>query len=457
MSWKEVVPTSSDVRMNELFKIGIGPSSSHTVGPMRAASAFLSEVGAAELLNATHRVTVVLRGSLAATGRGHGTPGAVIAGLEGHDPATCDPAVVRSAWQRATAQGSIQHADKQIRVDELEFRPLDPHADHPNAVDFTAYSTDGRVLLHRTYLSIGGGFIERAGAERGESERLPAPYVFRSFADLSALCATAGFTVAELMAANETAAGVDYRLTALAIWEAMDRCISAGQSPGAADLPGDLRVRRRAPDLARRLQDETGFSADVSRIQVDALAVNEENALGNRVVTAPTNGAAGILPAVIAHHLRSIPDGADEAVVSMLLTATALGAIIKTNASISGAQVGCQGEVGSACAMAAGALCAALGGTVSQVGKAAEMGLEHHLGLTCDPVGGLVQIPCIERNAIAAVTAVQAATLTLQEGHHPHVVSFDTAVTTMRRVGADMHDKYKETSLGGLAVSVVEC
>ena len=420
MSWKEVVPTSSDVRMNELFKIGIGPSSSHTVGPMRAASAFLGEVDAAKLLEDTHGVTVVLRGSLAATGMGHGTPGAVIAGLEGHDPATCDPDVVRSAWQRATQQGSIRYSDRDIRIDELDFQPFEPHPEHPNAVDFTAYSVDGRVLLHHTYLSIGGGFIERVGPRRGESARLSSPYVFRTFADVAALCTKAGFTVAELVAANETAAGVDHRSTALAIWEAMDGCIRAGQLPGAAVLPGELRVRRRAPDLARRLQDETGFSADVSRIQVDALAVNEENALGNRVVTAPTNGAAGILPAVIAHHLRSIPDGADDAVATMLLTATALGAIIKTNASISGAQVGCQGEVGSACAMAAGALCAVLGGTVSQVGKAAEMGLEHHLGLTCDPVGGLVQIPCIERNAIAAVTAVQAATLTLQEGHHPH-------------------------------------
>ena len=448
--------SSSDVRMNELFKIGIGPSSSHTVGPMRAASAFLDEVRAAGLLDAAHRVAVVLRGSLAATGRGHGTPGAVIAGLEGHDPATCDPAVVRSAWKRATRHGSVRLAEKYIGVDDIIFRPTDPHPDHPNAVDLLAYSVDGSILLHHTYLSIGGGFIELAGVERGNGAQR-ACHVFQSFSDLAALCSETGLTVAEVVAANEEAAGVEHQAHALAIGKAMDECIAAGQLPGPADLPGDLRVRRRAPELARRLAGTSGFAAEVSRIQVDALAVNEENALGNRVVTAPTNGAAGILPAVIAYHLRSAPDNPDHAVHTMLLTATALGAIIKTNASISGAQVGCQGEVGSACAMAAGALCAALGGTVNQIGKAAEMGLEHHLGLTCDPVGGLVQIPCIERNAIAAITAVQAATLTLHEGHHPHIVSFDTAITTMRRVGADMHNKYKETSLGGLAVSVVEC
>jgi L-serine dehydratase len=449
--------TSSNVRLDDLFKIGIGPSSSHTVGPMRAAAAFLAELVAVDALRNTHRLHVVLRGSLAATGEGHGTPGAVIAGLEGHEPATCDPAVVRDAWNRARRLRAILVGNRLVELDGIEFKPRDPDPRHPNAVEFHAFSENGRLLLRRTYLSVGGGFIETVDGSEAQTSKLPLPFTFGSFDELQTLCVDNGLTVAEVIAANERATGVDPRSASLAIWAAMNSCMTLARKPGPDILPGGLRVRRRAPALAHRVAEATGFSASIALIQLDAMAVNEENALGNRVVTAPTNGAAGILPAVIAHYLRTASAPKEGGVVAMLLTATALGAIIKTNASISGAQVGCQGEVGSACAMAAGALCAALGGTVHQVGKAAEMGLEHHLGLTCDPVGGLVQVPCIERNAIAAVTAVQAATLTLEEDIHTHLVSFDTVIETMRRVGADMHDKYKETSLGGLAVSVVEC
>lgn len=449
--------TSSDVRINDLFKIGIGPSSSHTVGPMLAAATFVGELASIGALDRTHRLGVVLRGSLAATGEGHGTPGAIIAGLQGHDPSTCDPAAVRGAWDQARSDGRITIGGRAVTLDSVEFRPFDRHPQHPNAVDFVAFSRSRCALLERTYLSVGGGFVERAG-EQGQQDPIPLlPFIFQSFSELQSACSEHGLTIAELVAANEEAADVDSKHAALTIWAAMENCMALGRQSGPEILPGGLRVRRRAPQLAERLDEVTGFAGEVARIQLDAMAVNEENALGNRVVTAPTNGAAGIMPAVIAHYVRSFPGSHIDGVVTMLLTATALGAIIKSNASISGAQVGCQGEVGSACAMAAGALCAALGGSVRQVGKAAEMGLEHHLGLTCDPVGGLVQVPCIERNAIAAVTAVQAATLTLQEGNQPHLVSFDTAVETMRRVGADMHDKYKETSLGGLAVSVVEC
>lgn len=451
------MPLASDVRLGDLFKIGIGPSSSHTVGPMVAAGEFVTELTATGDITRSRHLRVVLRGSLAATGEGHGTPGAVIAGLQGHAPATCDPAVVRDAWTAVRHGGTISVAGQTMTLAPIEFRPREPHPLHPNALELSAVDEHGATLLDRTYLSVGGGFIETLGVAQSTTPERDVPFAFNSFDELHALCIEHGLTIADVVAANELAAGTDPVSAASTIWSAMDSCIESGLEPGPTTLPGGLGVRRRAPELADRVSEGNGFAAAVSRIQLDAMAVNEENALGNRVVTAPTNGAAGILPAVISHYVRTAPPTDRSGVVTMLMTATALGAIIKSNASISGAQVGCQGEVGSACAMAAGALCAALGGSVSQIGKAAEMGLEHHLGLTCDPIGGLVQVPCIERNAIAAVTAVQAATLTLQEGDHAHLISFDTAVKTMRDVGADMHEKYKETSLGGLAVSLVEC
>ncbi|WP_435084322.1 L-serine ammonia-lyase [Gordonia hongkongensis] len=448
---------ASDVRLDDLFKIGIGPSSSHTVGPMVAAAAFVSELAEITKVGRPRRLRVVLRGSLASTGEGHGTPGAVIAGLLGHAPATCDPATVRNAWKNGRGPDTIVVAGRRIALDPIVFKPREPHPLHPNAVEISVVDEHGAIVLERSYLSVGGGFIETVGFSPPSSSESKIPFVFDTFGELHRLCIETGVTIAELVAANEVAAGVDPDAAASEIWTAMNACIESGLGSGPKTLPGGLGVRRRAPALAARLAEESGFSAAVARIQLDAMAVNEENALGNRVVTAPTNGAAGIVPAVISHYVRSAQSADRNGIVAMLLTATALGAIIKSNASISGAQVGCQGEVGSACAMAAGSLCAALGGTVAQIGKAAEMGLEHHLGLTCDPIGGLVQVPCIERNAIAAVTAVQAATLTLQEDDHAHLVSFDAAVKTMRDVGADMHEKYKETSLGGLALSLVEC
>ncbi|MGC0366606.1 L-serine dehydratase [Rhodococcus sp. 27YEA15] len=448
---------SAHTSMADLFSIGIGPSSSHTVGPMRAAAGFVAGLRSAYLLAETTHIQVRLRGSLGATGVGHGTPDAVLAGLRGWSPHDCDPDAVHGLWERARHLPTVSIDGHLVTIahDDIVLDPFSPHPDHPNALEFKAINTDGAVVAVRSYLSVGGGFV----VTPGEVPPAPAavPYPYRTFDDLLTLCASRHLTVAEIVAANEWALGRDPEADAAQIWAAMQACIDAGRTRADGSLPGGLAVRRRAPGLARTLDGQpTHELTAVSRIQLAALAVNEENASGFRVVTAPTNGAAGILPAVVEHYLRT--PGADRfGVMDMLLTATAIGSVVKAGASISGAEVGCQGEVGSACAMAAGALCAALGGTPAQVGKAAEMGLEHHLGLTCDPVGGLVQIPCIERNAIAAVTAVQAATLTLNEADQPHHVSLDTAVRTLRDVGADMHDKYKETSRGGLAVNVVEC
>ncbi|MFI5433066.1 L-serine ammonia-lyase [Rhodococcus baikonurensis] len=443
--------------MSELFSIGIGPSSSHTVGPMRAAASFVTGLRNAHLLARTSRIQVRLRGSLGATGVGHGSPDAVLAGLRGWSPRDCDPAAVHGLWERSRALHEISVGDHSVTVayEDITLAPFDPHPDHPNALQFIAIANDGTVAEDRTFLSVGGGFVVTVGQTQSSPPQIPYPY--RTFDDLLTLSASRELTIAEIAAANEWALGRDPQADAVEIWEAMRACIVAGRTRADGTLPGGLAVRRRAPGLARTLDSPPPHElTEISRIQLAALAVNEENASGFRVVTAPTNGAAGILPAVVEHYLRT--PGADmNGVIDMLLTATAIGSVVKAGASISGAEVGCQGEVGSACAMAAGALCAALGGTPAQVGKAAEMGLEHHLGLTCDPVAGLVQIPCIERNAIAAVTAVQAATLTLNEKDQPHHVSLDTAIRTLRDVGADMHDKYKETSRGGLAVNVVEC
>ena len=447
---------SSSVGVSELFSIGIGPSSSHTVGPMRAAAAFTDRLSDAGLSGIVTSIDVRLRGSLGATGMGHGTPAAVVAGLRGMLPETCDPVEVAEAWSPQSTGAPIALPDGRDLVPiGMEFAPMERHPGHANAVTFVAYGAAGEVLADDTYLSTGGGFIVRDGeASVGAEQTAALPWQFTTFDDLLECCAHSGLSVADVMRDNERARGVDADALCAAIWTAMNDCVTAGRSALPGLLPGGLRVRRRAPGLAIRAAHETGWQGEIARIQADALAVNEENASGGRVVTAPTNGAAGILPAVIAHHVRA--DGA-EAAIDMLLTAAAIGAIVLTTASISGAQVGCQGEVGSACAMAAGALCAALGGSPEEVGRAAEIGLEHHLGLTCDPVGGLVQIPCIERNAIAAVTAVQSALLVRNEPDHISRVSLDTVIRTMKAVGADMLDKYKETAQGGLALSVVEC
>jgi len=476
------------VSLFDLLSVGIGPSSSHTVGPMRAARSFAADLSTAGLLEQVRAVTCALYGSLGATGIGHGTPDAVVAGLEGHDPETCDPAVVRGAWSQLKSTGLMafvasgtgsgarmiapampQGTRETLRLagthvvsfhrEDIALEPLTRLPGHPNALTLVAWGDDA-ALLTETYYSIGGGFIRREGEEAKLASRRPHPLPFATADALLAICDREGIEIAEVARRNELALhpGVDVDARIDAIWAAMAACVESGLNTRGM-LPGPLGVKRRASMLRAKLE------ADVPRVdkersgewlQAFALAVNEENAAGGRVVTAPTNGAAGILPAVGYYYLRFVP-GADAAGLRRyLLTATAIGSLFKANASISGAEAGCQGEVGSACAMAAGALCAVLGGTPAQVENAAEIAMEHHLGLTCDPVGGLVQIPCIERNAIASSTAVSAARLALL-GDGTHVVSLDTVIETMRQTGVDMSTKYKETSEGGLAVNVIEC
>jgi L-serine dehydratase len=449
----------------DLFRPGIGPSSSHTVGPMRAAAHFATLVEA----QSVRRVSVELFASLALTGRGHATDTAVTLGLAGLRPETADPdeaaalAVSIGARRRLPLGGGAE-----IGFDpetDIVFRPRDRLPPHPNALRFTAELADGGTRKE-TYHSVGGGFVTD-GAGRGlESGRQPSladvPHPFTDAAGLLRACAESRLPVAALIRANEVALrGAPAVAEGLAtIRDAMRACVARGLRQGGV-LPGGLKVRRRAQDLhARLLAREGRNEADplgaMDWVNLWALAVNEENAAGGRVVTAPTNGAAGILPAVLQYYERFIPDASREGTETFLLAAAAIGAVIKRNASISGAEVGCQGEVGSACAMAAAGLAAALGGTDAQVENAAEIGLEHNLGLTCDPVAGLVQVPCIERNAIAAVKAINAARLALH-GDGSHLVSLDQAVVTMRQTGRDMSHKYKETSLGGLAVNVVDC
>ncbi|WP_454050176.1 L-serine ammonia-lyase [Cellulomonas sp. Marseille-Q8402] len=451
----------------ELFSIGIGPSSSHTVGPMRAGADFARRALDA-LPGRVTRVRAVLYGSLAATGLGHGTPDALVAGLAGLAPETCDPAAVRGAWSghpagRPLLLGGVLPVPFDSADVVLEPRVRRPG--HPNTLVLRAWADGadpaGEPALERTYESIGGGFIRCVDDEPPAPPSTagdPGAPVFRSGAELLALCAD-GRTVADVAWANEVAhrdpaevrAGLD------AVWDAMRACVRAGTTTEGT-LPGGLRVRRRAAAMRASLEaaEAEGRHVQGEWLQVDALAVNEENAAGGRVVTAPTNGAAGILPAVLHHYWRTEPAASTDGVHRFLLTAAAVGSLIKANASISGAEGGCQAEVGSACAMAAAGLCAVLGGTPAQVENAAEIAMEHHLGLTCDPIAGLVQVPCIERNAIAATTAVTAARLALH-GDGSHIVSLDAVVETMRQTGADMSDKYKETSRGGLAVNVVEC
>ncbi|MGJ0181854.1 L-serine ammonia-lyase [Corynebacterium glyciniphilum] len=442
----------------DLFSIGIGPSSSHTVGPMRAGADFACR--AADLTGVA-RVSVQLYGSLSATGRGHGTPDAVVAGLRGAQPETCDPDDVRGAWSEHPDTPTDLQLDGRTPVlfsrDDVVFNPASRDLRHPNTMVLQAWGDGGGTpLLEETYLSVGGGFIERVGDNREHA----APAAedgpgFSNAAELLALC-TDGRTVADVAWAAECArrspddvtAGID------AVWAAMRTCVDAGLHADGV-LPGRLHVRRRAAAMRRRLEDDPTSAID-EWLHVYALAVNEENAGGGRVVTAPTNGAAGIIPAVLHYWWKTTPDATDRDVRTFLLTAAAVGSLIKANASISGAEGGCQAEVGSACAMAAAGFCAVRGGTAAQVENAAEIAVEHHLGLTCDPIGGLVQIPCIERNAVAASTAVTAARLALA-GDGSHVVSLDAVIQTMRETGADMNDKYKETSRGGLAVNVVEC
>ncbi len=454
----------------DLFKIGIGPSSSHTVGPMIAADRFargLADVGA---LAATQRVTAELFGSLGATGKGHGSIPAVALGLMGERPDAVDPALTPERIAAITESGRLvllgEHPIAFDLTDDIVLHRNKQARFHSNAMAFRAYAADGTVLAERTFYSIGGGFVldDTQVSDDNEpvvvADHTPVRYPYRNGDELLAHAAATGLRISDIAMANEMAwhSEEEVRSGLLKIWSVMQECIQAGIDASGV-LPGGLKVKRRAPQLARKLADAT-YSSDpliaMDRVNMYAIAVNEQNAAGGRVVTAPTNGAAGIIPAVLQYFHDYVSGADDDATVRFLLVAAAIGSIIKENASISGAEVGCQGEVGSACSMAAGALTELLGGTPEQVENAAEIGIEHNLGLTCDPVGGLVQIPCIERNAVGAVKAINAARIALS-GDGTHQVSLDKAVKTMRETGADMKDKYKETARGGLALNVVEC
>jgi L-serine dehydratase len=447
----------------ELFSVGIGPSSSHTVGPMRAARAFATRA-VEQAGGAIRRVEVRLFGSLALTGRGHGTDVAVILGLLGHEPESVDADAVADYVSAVRADGDI-HLCGKVLVEfvpdrDIVFARKERLPGHSNALRLVAVDADAEVLLEETWYSVGGGFIVREGDPVPRPEtRAPLPYPFDDARQLLTIAEQNGLSIAQIVAENEGSRDAPEAIASrlLEIWGVMQDCVSRGLRHEGM-LPGGLRVPRRAPALHRRLTDGVRSDGLVAMdwLNLWALAVNEENAAGGRVVTAPTNGAAGIIPAVLHYYVRFVEDASDDGIVEFLLTATAIGSVIKSNASISGAEVGCQGEVGSASAMAAAGLAAVLGGSAVQVENAAEIALEHNLGLTCDPVGGLVQIPCIERNAVASAGAVNAARMALH-GDGTHKVSLDQAIAALRQTGADMHSKYKETAEGGLAVAVVEC
>ncbi|GLZ80910.1 L-serine dehydratase [Actinorhabdospora filicis] len=452
----------------DLFKVGIGPSSSHTVGPMRAAHMFVAGLKADGLLAQVDGVRAELFGSLGATGHGHGSDKAVLLGLMGEDPETVDTAAVgeRVAAVRVAKRISLM-GTHEVGFDErrdlvLHRRKALPY--HPNGMTFRAVGADGAVLRERTYYSVGGGFVvnDTGGTDAPpiKEDDTPVAHPFKTGGELLAITKATGLPISGVMMANELSwrSEADVRSGLLHIWDVMRECVRTGVATEGV-LPGGLKVPRRAAGMHRDLQAEI-YATDPLRVMdwvtLFALAVNEENAAGGRVVTAPTNGAAGIVPAVLHYYWRFVPGASDEGVVRFLLTAAAIGVLFKENASISGAEVGCQGEVGSACSMAAAGLTEVLGGTPAQVENAAEIAMEHNLGLTCDPVGGLVQIPCIERNAVASIKAITAARMALR-GDGEHHVSLDKVIKTMRETGADMKVKYKETARGGLAVNVIEC
>jgi len=460
----------------DLYKIGIGPSSSHTMGPMSAAARFLDELKSGAWPRPAgarvERLGASLHGSLAFTGVGHATDRAVILGLAGERPDAVDPDAMEAIVESVRRSGQVTppgHPAYGFDPDEdLRFDRQNPMPGHANGLAFYAYDGDGRLLLRRGYYSVGGGFIvgeeeidqTTVYGEKAEDDHVP--YPFASAAEMVAMAEQSGRSIAEMKRANEIARDPRGHLDAKldAVWDAMDGCIARGMS-AHGELPGGLKVRRRAARLADHLREKAKsnrFDPLVGNdwLTVYAMAVNEENAAGGRVVTAPTNGAAGTVPAVIKYMMQFHEGASREDVRTFLLTSAAVGGIIKHNASISGAEVGCQGEVGSAAAMAAAGLAAVMGGTPQQIENAAEIALEHHLGMTCDPVGGLVQVPCIERNGIAAVKAVTAASLALK-GDGTHIVPLDACIETMRQTGADMDSRYKETSLGGLAVNLPEC
>ncbi len=461
------------VSVFDLFKIGIGPSSSHTVGPMRAARLFALRLQHDGLLGHTARVVARLYGSLGATGKGHGSDKAVLLGLAGHEPDTVDVEAIPALLQAIRNEASVAllgtHRIALREKTDLLFLRRETLPFHANGLRFEALDAAGALLAERTYYSVGGGFVvsDEVAADGTRQKAIAPdatvlPFPFRTGEELLALTAREGCSIAELMRRNERQWRSDAEIDAglLTIWGVMQACVQRGCRTGGT-LPGGFKVRRRAADLHKQLCSNPEAALRdplqvLDWVNLYALAVNEENAAGGRVVTAPTNGAAGIVPAVLHYYARFTPGATDRGVIDFLLTAAAIGILYKENASISGAEVGCQGEVGVACSMAAGALCAVLGGTPAQAENAAEIGMEHHLGLTCDPVGGLVQIPCIERNAIASVKAINAARMALR-GDGSHHVSLDKVIKTMRETGADMMTKYKETARGGLAVNIVEC
>ena len=465
------------VSVFDLFKIGIGPSSSHTVGPMRAARLFAVRLQHDGHLQRVARIVAELYGSLGATGRGHGTDKAVLLGLEGEEPDKVDVDGIDQRLDAIRSEGRLkllggQAIDFDARADLLFYRKLtldgEPLA-HANGMRFVAFDGGGHEVAARVYYSVGGGFVVSAEVMAdGEAARRIAPdttvldHPFHTGEQLLQIAERQGMSIAQVMRANERhwRADADIDAGLLAIWQAMQDCVARGLRRDG-ELPGGFRVKRRAAALHRRLTANPEAAlrdplAVLDWVNLYALAVNEENAAGGRVVTAPTNGAAGIIPAVLHYYTRFVHGSNEQGVIDFLLTAAAIGILYKENASISGAEVGCQGEVGVACSMAAAGLAAVLGGTPAQVENAAEIGMEHHLGLTCDPVGGLVQIPCIERNAIASVKAINAARMALA-GDGTHYVSLDKVIKTMWETGADMKTKYKETARGGLAVNVIEC
>ena len=457
----------------DLFKIGIGPSSSHTVGPMRAARMFVSRLQADTQLSRTRRVYAQLYGSLGATGKGHGSDKAVLLGLAGFEPEKVEvdaiPDVLKAIRDARRLRLLGCHDIAFEERTDLIFHRRETLPFHANGMRFAAFDEQKQELAARVYFSVGGGFVVSDQVASGGAlqravvpDATVLPHPFRSGADILDMCASHRCSIAQIMRRNERHWRSDAEIDAglLKIWDVMQACVVRGcATPGV--LPGGFQVKRRAADLHRQLcaNPEAALRDPLQVldwVNLYALAVNEENAAGGRVVTAPTNGAAGIIPAVLHYYTRFVPGANDAGVIDFMLTAAAIGILYKENASISGAEVGCQGEVGVACSMAAGALCAVLGGTPAQAENAAEIGMEHHLGLTCDPVGGLVQIPCIERNAIASVKAINAARMALR-GDGTHHVSLDKVIKTMRETGADMMTKYKETARGGLAVNIVEC
>ncbi len=453
----------------EVFTIGIGPSSSHTVGPMRAAKRFVDELIKQNKIEQVARVKSELFGSLGQTGKGHGSDVAVLMGLEGNRASKLDPDAVPSRLETIRKEKKLslsgQYPIKYNEAKDLVFHRRQTLPKHANGMKFTAFDANGEIIRTGTYYSVGGGFVVNDDVSADEpfvEDTTPLAYPFKSAEELLSLVKEHGLSISSLMLKNEEAwrSKEEIKSKLLEIWQTMRACVERGCEREGI-LPGGLKVKRRAPSLFRKLkasQNQTDELSVMDWVNLYALAVNEENAAGGRVVTAPTNGAAGIIPAVlfyyVQHHCKGNPE--DESIIRFLLTASAIGILYKENASISGAEVGCQGEVGVACSMAAGALTEVLGGTAEQVENAAEIGMEHNLGLTCDPVGGLVQVPCIERNAMGAIKAINASRLALR-GDGSHKVSLDKVIKTMRDTGADMKTKYKETARGGLAVNIIEC